>query len=54
MTVAETPETIVITNDPLAKELADIGKRLIELSMAIRNGMTVNVHPALTVEAEEE
>lgn len=39
--MAISPDTIRVTNDHLADELAAAGKRLIELSMQVRAGFDV-------------
>lgn len=41
--MAESPKVMRVTNDALADEIADIGKRMIELSMAVRRGFDVPV-----------
>jgi hypothetical protein len=41
--MAKTPGTIRVTNDELAQQIEDAGKRLIELSMTLRSGFDVPV-----------
>jgi hypothetical protein len=41
--MADTPKTIRVTDDALADQIADAGKRLIELSMRVRDGFDVPV-----------
>lgn len=40
--MATTPDRIKVTNDVLAQELQDAGKRLIALSMSLREGFEVD------------
>lgn len=41
--MAKSPEIMRIANEGMAKELIDTGKRLIEMGMALRDGMSVEV-----------
>jgi hypothetical protein len=41
--MAKSPDTIRVTNDELAQQIEDAGKRLIELSMTLRSGFDVPV-----------
>ncbi|WP_156316595.1 hypothetical protein [Leucobacter japonicus] len=49
--MAQSPETVTVTNDFLVKELLDIGKKMIDLGMRLQQGFEV---PVEYVKQQEE